>query len=87
MDLIDNKKVTSTDEIIFKSKSKNLYISDIDIISKVTMYTDELEEVLAMPNTINFKNSKKYKDLMSNPDIVPVRRTKKIKYEIYLEEL
>ncbi|BBC69494.1 hypothetical protein phiSA039_0035 [Staphylococcus phage phiSA039] len=40
-----------------------------------------------MPNTINFKNSRKYEKLIRNLDLEPLNKIQKVIYETHLEGL
>ncbi len=50
-------------------------------------YTKDVDEALAMPNTINFKNSRKYEKLIRNLDLETLNKIQKVIYENHLEGL
>ncbi|MGI4156903.1 hypothetical protein ACR2U3_26985, partial [Klebsiella pneumoniae] len=66
---------------------QGLYVKEVDIYSDVVSYTKDVDEALAMPNTINFKNSRKYKKLIMNLDLEPLNKIQKVIYETHLEGL
>lgn len=87
MSIEKQETVIENNEVVFKSITQEMYVKEVDIHSDVLSYTKDVEEALAMPNTINFKNSRKFENLIRNIDLTPFNRIKKITYETHLEEL
>lgn len=87
MSVEKQETVIENNEVVFKSITQEMYVKEVDIHSDVLSYTKDVEEALAMPNTINFKNSSKYEKLIRNIDLTPFNRIKKVIYETHLEEL
>lgn len=83
----ESKEVIERNEIIFKDRTNDLYVCEVDYNNNIISYTEDYNKALAMANTINFKNSKKYRQLAMNIELQPINRLKKTKYEVHLEEL
>lgn len=83
----ESKEVIERNEIIFKDRTNGLYVCEVDYNNNITSYTEDYNKALAMANTINFKNSKKYRQLAMNVELQLINRLKKTKYEVHLEEL
>lgn len=81
------KEVIERNEIIFKDRTNGLYVCEVDYNNNIISYTEDYNKALSMANTINFKNSKKYRQLAMNVELQPINRLKKTKYEVHLEEL
>ncbi|BCK59721.1 hypothetical protein [Staphylococcus phage vB_SauH_DELF3] len=84
MDLIGQKEVTSTVEITQKCNSHDAWVSVIVIKWGVNVLTTEIEEVVPMPNTTNFKNSMNYKDLRKEARVIRVKRNKLSIHETHI---
>ncbi|MGI4714978.1 hypothetical protein ACR2XW_26295 [Klebsiella pneumoniae] len=87
MSIEKKEEVIAHNEVVFRSLTQGLYVKEVDIYSDVVTYTKDVDEALAMPNTINFKNSRKYKKLIMNLDLEPLNKIQKVIYETHLEGL
>ena len=87
MSIEKKEEVIEHNEVVFKSVTQGLYVKEVGSYSEVISYTKDVNKALAMPNTINFKNSKKYEKLIKNLDLEPLNRIKKVVYETHLEGL
>lgn len=87
MSIEKSEEIIEHNEIVFKSITQGLYVREVDAYTDVVSYTKDVNEALAMPNTINFKNSRKYGNLIRNIDLQPFNRIKKVVYETHLEGL
>lgn len=83
----ESKEVIERNEIVFKDRTNGLYVCEVDYNNNIISYTEDYNKALSMSNTINFKNSKKYRQLAMNVELQPINRLKKTKYEVHLEEL
>ncbi|AFN38278.1 hypothetical protein phi_676Z_ORF038 [Staphylococcus phage 676Z] len=87
MSIEKKEEIIAHNEVVFRSLTQGLYVKEVDIYSDVVSYTKDVDEALAMPNTINFKNSRKYKKLIMNLDLEPLNKIQKVIYETHLEGL
>ncbi len=87
MSIEKKEEVIAHNEVVFRSLTQGLYVKEVDIYSDVVSYTKDIDEALAMPNTINFKNSRKYEKLIRNLDLEPLNKIQKVIYETHLEGL
>ena len=87
MSVEKREEIIEHNEVVFKSVTQGLYVKEVGSYSEVISYTKDVNNALAMPNTINFKNSRKYEKLIKNLDLEPLNRVKKVVYETHLEGL
>ncbi|VEV88527.1 hypothetical protein [Staphylococcus phage Stab21] len=87
MSIEKKEEIIAHNEVVFRSSTQGLYVKEVDIYSDVVSYTKDVDEALAMPNTINFKNSRKYEKLIRNLDLEPLNKIEKVIYETHLEGL
>lgn len=86
-EIVKSSTYISKDEVIFLDTREDKYVREVDEFNKATDFTRDFENALSMPNTLNFKNSRKYVTLIEQEHITPVNIVEHRTYEITLEEL
>lgn len=84
---IKEVKTIEKDEIVFISKYNAMYIKEVNEYNEPISFTENISESLSMPNTINFKNSKKYQTLIEKEYVVPVNKVVEKITKVTTEEL
>ena len=90
MNPLDSTKTNSyieSNTIVFYDKSKYMYVKEVDELNNIIGYTNDIDEALYIPNTINFKNSKKYTTLIQQHDIEPLNKIVKKITEVIVQGL
>ena len=86
-EVVKTDTIISNDEVIFFDTNEDKYVKAVDEFNTPTDFTRDFEDALAMPNTLNFKNSRKYVTLIEKSNITPINRIERKTYDITLEEL
>lgn len=86
-EVVKSDTIITNDEVIFLDNTENKYVSGVDEFNNPISFTKDFEDALAMPNTLNFRNSRKYVTLIKRSNITPVNRIKRTTQDITLEEL
>lgn len=82
MTLIKRTEVENDNVIVFKVN--NLYVKSVDYLGNANELTQNIEDALSFPNTLNFKNSRRVLSLVEKYQ--PINITKKTIYEIHEED-
>lgn len=82
MTLIKRTEVENDNVIVFKVN--NLYVKSVDYLGNANEFTQNIEDALSFPNTLNFKNSRRVLSLVEKYQ--PINITKKTIYEIHEED-
>lgn len=82
MTLIKRTEVENDNVIVFRVN--NLYVKSVDYLGNANELTQNIEDALSFPNTLNFKNSRRVLSLVEKYQ--PINITKKTIYEIHEED-
>lgn len=80
-----NEVVTNKNEVIFYDIAEDKYVVEVNHNNVPIKFTDFIEEALAIPNTIKFKNSRKYESLLDNDSITPLNKIDTTTYTTTIE--
>lgn len=80
-----NEVVTNKNEIVFYDNIEEKYVVKVNHNNVPIEFTKVLEQALAVPNTIKFKNSRKYETLLENDNITPINKIETTTYTTRLE--
>lgn len=80
-----NEVVTNKNEVIFYDTAEDKYVVEVNHNNVPIKFTDSIEEALAIPNTIKFKNSRKYESLLDNDNITPLNKIDTTTYTTTIE--
>lgn len=80
-----NEVVTNKNEVIFYDNAEDKYVVKVNHNNVPIEFTDFIEEALAIPNTIKFKNSRKYESLLDNDNITPLNKIDTTTYTTTIE--
>lgn len=81
----NKETVQNKNEIVFYDKTEEKYIKEVNHNNVPISFTKVLEEALTVPNTIKFKNSRKYESLLENGNVTPINKIETTTYTTRLE--
>ena len=81
----NKETVQNKNEIVFYDKIEEKYIKEVNHNTVPISFTKVLEEALTVPNTIKFKNSRKYESLLENGNVTPINKIETTTYTTRLE--
>lgn len=77
--------ITNKNEVVFYDNIEEKYVKKVNHNNVPIDFTKVLGEALTIPNTIKFKNSRKYESLLDNDNITPMNKIEKTTYVTTLE--
>lgn len=81
----NKETLQNKNEIVFYDNIEEKYVVKINHNNVPIEFTKVLEQALAVPNTIKFKNSRKYETLLENDNITPINKIETTTYTTRLE--
>lgn len=81
----NKEKIQNKNEIVFYDNIEEKYVVKVNHNNVPIEFTKVLEQALAVPNTIKFKNSRKYETLLENDNITPINKIETTTYTTRLE--
>lgn len=81
----NKETLQNKNEIVFYDNIEEKYVVKVNHNNVPIEFTKVLEQALAVPNTIKFKNSRKYETLLENDNITPINKIETTTYTTRLE--